>query len=160
MQASPPAFHPEYTTPGSSEYTYSSREFWTSGFFPGSLAVLYERERLYSRHDVLASRYSPHMLKLQHACRWWSDALHSQATRRDTHDLGFMIQPWAQVLWELDGDKRALASLVNAAYSLASRFDDKVGAIRSWDTCFTKRYTFADPTEDYLVIIDSMMSRC
>ncbi|KAK5171486.1 uncharacterized protein LTR77_004631 [Saxophila tyrrhenica] len=158
-QVSPPTSHPEYTAPGSSEYTYSSHEFWTSGFFPGSLAVLYQRRCLYSQHEVLANQHSPHVLKLQHACRWWSDALHSQAARRDTHDLGFMIQPWAQVLWELDGDRKALASLVAAAYSLASRFDDKVKAIRSWDTCFTKRYRFADPYQDFLVIVDSMMSK-
>lgn len=70
-----------------------------------------------------------------------------------------MIQPWAQVLWEMDGDRRALGSLVTAANALASRFDAKVGAIRSWDTCFTKRYHFDDPSQDFLVIIDSMMSK-
>ena len=69
-----------------------------------------------------------------------------------------MIQPWAQLLWQLDGDRRAFATMVTAARSLASRFDERVGAIRSWDTCFTNRYHFSDPSRDFLVIIDSMMS--
>jgi hypothetical protein len=30
--------------------------------------------------------------------------LHAQAHQRDTHDLGFVIQPWAQPTWELDRD--------------------------------------------------------
>lgn len=30
--------------------------------------------------------------------------------------------------------------------------------IRSWDTCFTKRYKFGNLDNDFLVIIDNMMS--
>lgn len=98
------------------------------------------------------------MLRLQYACRWWSSNLHQQASLRGTHDLGFLIQPWAQRGWELDGDRRCYESLVTAAYGLADRFDPEVACIRSWDTCFTKRYSFADPNKDFLVIIDNMMS--
>ncbi|KAI7217899.1 hypothetical protein KC333_g3942 [Hortaea werneckii] len=157
-ETSPPTSHPEYTVPGGDEYVFCSHEFWTSGFFPGSLAVLYERQRLWKNHSMLAGTRCPHPLVLQHAIRWWSDELHSQAARRDNHDLGFMIQPWAQPLWELDGDRRAFAAMVTAAHSLAGRFDERVGAIRSWDTCFTTRYRFNDINQDFLVIIDSMMN--
>lgn len=69
-----------------------------------------------------------------------------------------MIQPWAQIGWELDRDPECYATLITAADSLASRFDKKIGCIRSWDSCFTKRYHFDDPSKNYLVIIDNMMS--
>lgn len=70
-----------------------------------------------------------------------------------------MIQPWAQLGWELEADQSCRDSLVSAARGLASRFDPKVRCIRSWDVCFTKRYAFSDPEADFLVIIDNVMSR-
>ncbi|WPG99113.1 Hypothetical protein R9X50_00192300 [Acrodontium crateriforme] len=161
-QESPPSSIPEYTPPSGTEYVMSDVDFWTSGFFPGSLCLLYERQRRWphtcSVETCHNSTLQPSHLKLRHACHWWSENLHKQAARTDTHDLGFMIQPWARVLWQLDGDVRSRDSLIKAAYSLASRFDPTTNCIRSWDTCFTKRYSFADPSKDFLVIIDSMMN--
>lgn len=151
----PPILVPEYTEPQGTQYVYSDVSFWTSGFFPGCLYLLRERQ---SRWPARIMK-SPHPLKLQHAGRWWTANLHRQASRTDTHDLGFMIQPWAKIGWELDKDIECFNSLVTAANALASRFDPIVGCIRSWDTCFTKRYSFGDPSKDFLVIIDNMMSR-
>jgi hypothetical protein len=68
-----------------------------------------------------------------------------------------MIQPWAQTAWELDGDIRSFYGLVAAAHALASRFDPRVDAIRSWDRSRTKRYHFGDLNQDFLLIIDNMM---
>lgn len=163
MQKDPPTEYPEYTLPGGDTYVYSSFDFWTSGFFPGCLYLLDERREKWSRTMISSANGMPkstqlHPLKLRHACRWWSANLHSQAGRTDTHDLGFMIQPWAQLGWEMSHDIECYDSVVTAAYSLASRFDPRVGCIRSWDTCFTKRYNFDDPQKNFLVIIDNMMS--
>jgi hypothetical protein len=69
-----------------------------------------------------------------------------------------MIAPWAIKAWELHRDPQAYSSLVLAAHSLASRFDRRVQSLRSWDVCYTKRYTFTDPTKDFLVIIDNMLN--
>lgn len=69
-----------------------------------------------------------------------------------------MIQPWARKAWELDRDPKALASLITAAYSLASRFNEKIGSLRSWDICKTRRYNYEDLDKDFLVIIDNMLS--
>ncbi|EON65997.1 hypothetical protein W97_05240 [Coniosporium apollinis CBS 100218] len=158
----PPSEFPEYTQPQGTRYVNSPSDFWTSGFFPGSLYLLYERQRKWPNRCLTACSNSPssqpHPLTLQYACRWWSANLHGQASRSDTHDLGFLIQPWAQLGWELDQDKQCYNSLVSAAHALASRFNSRVGCIRSWDTCFTKRYAFGDPSKDYLVIIDNMMN--
>jgi hypothetical protein len=155
-QRSPPTRYPEYTKPGIAPYEYTSHDFWTSGFFPGSLYLVYERARRWNKRIPSLSKLS--LLKVRHACEWWTANLHSQASRTDTHDLGFMVMPWAQVGWELDGDRRCYQSMIAAAYALASRFDRRIGATRSWDTCVTKRYMFTDPRDAFLVIIDSMMS--
>ncbi|KAF2220423.1 Six-hairpin glycosidase-like protein [Elsinoe ampelina] len=153
-ETDPPQMMPEYTLPGEKTYTYSHASFWTSGFFGGSLSLLHERQR---RWPDRVPQHIPDNA-LRRACQWWTHALHAEASRTDSHDLGFMIQPWAQLGWKLDRDERCLASLVVAANALASRFNPTVGCIRSWDTCFTRRYAFADPRDDFLVIIDNMMN--
>src|SRR6266480_203875 len=77
---------------------------------------------------------------------------------KGTHDLSFMISPWARLTWELNGDRKAYQSLITAAQNLSTRFDPKIGCLRSWDTCVTKRYSFTDPERDFLVIIVSISS--
>lgn len=100
----------------------------------------------------------PHRLQLEHLCRWWTTNLHPNALKRDTHDLGFMIAPWAMRAWELQRDAAAYNSLAMAAHSLASRFNVTTQCLRSWDVCITDRYSFTDPSQDFLVIIDNMLN--
>ncbi|KAK9326546.1 Six-hairpin glycosidase-like protein [Lipomyces starkeyi] len=140
----PPSKMPEYTDPETKEYVYTSVDFWTSGFFPGSLYLLLERMRRFPK--TIPNNVPVHPLKLLHACKWWSENLHKQAARVDTHDLGFMIEPAMIKDYELTGDKRSLNTLITAARSLASRFNEK------------KRYSFSDPSKDFLVIIDNMLN--
>ncbi|KAJ5612069.1 Glycoside hydrolase family 88 protein [Penicillium lagena] len=77
-------------------------------------------------------------------------------TRTDTHDMGFIVMPSLQMDWELTGNKASLEAIVTAANSLASRFDSRVGAVRSWDRMQSHRYHVEDKDENFLVIIDSM----
>ncbi|KAL2851060.1 Six-hairpin glycosidase-like protein [Aspergillus pseudoustus] len=158
----PPALYPEYTGKDKS-YVYRALDFWTSGFFPGSLYLLLERQIRYPsfyNRDSASDNGNPlpHRLLLQHLCQWWSANLHQNAAKRDTHDVGFMIAPWAIKAWELHRDPKAYGSLVLAAHSLASRFDKRVQSLRSWDVCHTKRYSFTDNSKDFLVIIDNMLN--
>jgi hypothetical protein len=51
-----------------------------------------------------------------------------------------------------------LESIVTAASNLATRFDQRVCAIRSRDKAINKRYRHEDTEKDFLVIIDSMCS--
>lgn len=95
---------------------------------------------------------------MEHLCRWWTTNLHQNALRRDTHDLGFMIAPWAMRAWDLQHDTAAYNSLIMAAHSLASRFNVTTQCLRSWDVCITSRYSFTDPSQDFLVIIDNMLN--
>ena len=162
-KSNPPALYPEYTDERGN-YVYRTLDFWTSGFFPGSLYLLLERKIRLSQSPS-PSRYAgpdfeikPHRLQLEYLCRWWTANLHQNALKRDTHDLGFMIAPWAMKAWELHRDPVAFSSLVMAAHSLASRFNAKTGCLRSWDACITKRYKYTDPSLDFLVIIDNMLN--
>lgn len=58
----------------------------------------------------------------------------------------------------MTGNERSFKSIVTAAESLASRYDERVRAIRSWDKSFSKRYSITNMEENFLVIIDSMCS--
>lgn len=80
------------------------------------------------------------------------------SSRTDTHDMGFIVQPALQKDWELTGNPESLQSVINAAYALASRWDDRVKAIRSWDVAINDRYSITDMETNFLVIIDSMCS--
>lgn len=89
------------------------------------------------------------------ACKWWTENLHQNGHLKGTHDLGFMMEPWARRAWELDGDVRALASLKQAAQTLVARFSPTHGLLRSWDVCQTKKYDFRDTNSEFLVVIVS-----
>ncbi|KAL1598055.1 hypothetical protein SLS60_008543 [Paraconiothyrium brasiliense] len=65
--SSPPTLYPEYTMPGGTHYIYRKADFWTSGFFPGSLHLLLERRKKFSH--ILAeannSQGGPHLLSIK-----------------------------------------------------------------------------------------------
>ncbi len=61
--------------------------------------------------------------------------------------------------WELTGNAESLQAYVTAAESLASRYDENVGAIRSWDKAVSHSYEIIDKEKNFLVIIDSMCSK-
>ncbi|KAI8184731.1 Unsaturated chondroitin disaccharide hydrolase [Colletotrichum sp. SAR 10_75] len=86
----------------------------------------------------------------------WSEPLHETAKRTDTHDMSFMIQPSMRVRWEVAQDKQALNSIITAAKALYTRYNDTVGAMRSWDALTQHGVTITSLTNDFLVIIDSM----
>ncbi|KAG8629609.1 hypothetical protein KVT40_003474 [Elsinoe batatas] len=145
--------------PETGRYEYREADFWTCGFFPGCIYSLLERSAKWPAH--IARGRSPcsstdlyrHLLKLG---RHWSVAIQHMSSRTDTHDMGFIVQPALQTDWELTGDASCLQGVSNAAHALASRWDWRVGAIRSWDQAINYRYSFTDKETDFLVIIDSM----
>ena len=164
IQSSPPTLFPEYTKPGGTKYVYRESEFWTSGFFPGCIYLLLQRQRRYPQAFPSAPfsgiPQTPHPLQLQYACKWWTVNLYQNASLTTTHDLSFMISPWAHLAWELDHDVKAYETLITAAKTLATRYNMKIECLRSWDTCVTKRYSFTDPSLDFLVIIVGQHLAC
>lgn len=145
------------TGPNAGRYEEREASFWTCGFFPGCIYALLERSIKYPQAVSLPAALRPgiqeHLLKLG---RHYSVAIRDMSSRTDTHDMGFIVQPALQRDWELTGNKDSLACVVNAAEALASRYDERVKAIRSWDVAVNDRYSLTDMQENFLVIIDSM----
>lgn len=146
----PPQEYPEYSF---NRYSFRPVDYWTAGFFPGSVAAILERKEKYPHRFPLDQL---NQVKLEFAARWWAEGIVGQAPRTDTHDLGFTIQPAFQREYERSKSDKALDCLKTAAHALASRFSSSAGVIRSWDTAINKRYTFTDLDSDFIVIIDNM----
>jgi unsaturated chondroitin disaccharide hydrolase len=113
---------------------------WTSGFFAGSLWLMDEQTG-----DPVWRRRAER----------WTAGLESQKTRTDTHDLGFMIFDSFGWQYQLTNDPHARDVAVQAARSLATRFNPAVGAIKSWDVDPNDPQT---PGWRFPVIIDNLMN--
>ena len=120
------------------EIVTANIRWWTSGFFPGSLWLLYEHTG-----DGQLREYAEH----------FTSRLESLKDYRGTHDLGFMVFCSYGNGYRLTGNE-AYKNIINeASASLATRFNPTVGAIRSWNTGRKE-----NPELDYIVIIDNMMN--
>jgi Glycosyl Hydrolase Family 88 len=142
--------YPHVVLPGSEKYTVCPLQWWTSGFFPGSLWILYERS--VKRPLPIPS---DELLRIAKA---WSANLESEKLNTSTHDLGFMLMPSFQREYNLTGSPKAAEIIVEAARSLSTRFDEKVQCIRSWNSAETGDYKFFSTDRDFLVAIDNMMN--
>mgnify|MGYP000810925856 FL=1 len=106
---------------------------WVSGFFPGTLWLLYGETQ------------DPSWLW---RARRRTAALAGLSSYERTHDLGFMVFcSFGQQMQTLH-DRHSEEVIVEAAKSLVSRCDPRIGLIRSWD--------FGE--WNYPVIIDNMMN--
>ena len=106
---------------------------WTSGFFPGSLWYAYEL----TGNDTLkadAIQYT----NLLNPVRYY----------KGTHDLGFMINCSYGNAERLAPNDTIKAVMKETADNLSGRFNDSIGAIRSWDF----------GSWNFPVIIDNMMN--
>ncbi|KAF1734904.1 Unsaturated chondroitin disaccharide hydrolase [Beauveria bassiana] len=168
----PPQSFPEtcpQTGPQAGHYLYRDAEFWTCGFFPGSLYCLLERSVRYPHAFLTAADKSDDddgaaaadlrkrlRSELLAVCRRWAAPLHGMSSRRDTHDIGFIVEPALRRDFELTGNARSLDAIVHAAESLASRYSETTKAIRSWDRFVNNSNNYVDKDSEFLVIIDSM----
>jgi unsaturated chondroitin disaccharide hydrolase len=108
--------------------------WWVSGFFPGLLWYLYEHtgdEAIRQQADEFSGRVA------------------DQQYTNSNHDVGFMIFCSYGNGYRLTGDSDYLEVIRNAASSLSTRYNERVGAIRSWDWGNHWQYP---------VIIDNMMN--
>ncbi|MDR0413140.1 MAG: glycoside hydrolase family 88 protein [Dysgonamonadaceae bacterium] len=111
----------------------SGDDYWCSGFTAGTLWYLYE----YTRDD-----------RLKAAAEDLTRRVERQQYTTDNHDVGFMVGCSYGNAYRLTGCPEYRAAVVNAARSLATRFDPVRGVIRSWD----------HPQWHFPVIIDNMMN--
>jgi len=113
----------------------SKSVWWCSGFFGGSLWSLYE----FTKDD-----------KWKAAANRWTMAVSNEQYNTNTHDLGFMLYCPFGSGYRLTQNETYKSVLLKGAESLATRFDPKIGLIKSWNK-FQEKY-------DYPVIIDNMMN--
>ena len=125
---------PNSATADGSKLNFVGIKGWTSGFFSGTLWYLYELTG--------DSRWKAY-------ARIWNWQLEPLRTFTEHHDIGFMVGCSFGNGYRLTGDPEYAKIIVDAARSLCTRFNGKVGAIKSWDV--------PDP-QKYLVIIDNMMN--
>ncbi|MCR8561628.1 glycoside hydrolase family 88 protein [Mucilaginibacter sp. BJC16-A38] len=115
------------------KFITSNSSWWCSGFYSGTLLNIYEQN-----HDAALLADANRSL----------DSLAREQYNTHTHDLGFMMYASFGNAYRLNPKPAYKQILVNSAKSLSTRFNPKVGCIKSWD---------ARPS-DFLVIIDNMMN--
>jgi unsaturated chondroitin disaccharide hydrolase len=129
----PEGYLPRTSDPETGELVTSASGWWCSGFYPGSMWYLYE----YTGKD-----------EIMEVARQVNALVEKEKENKGTHDLGFMLYNSFGHGLRLTGDDSYKDILITGAYSLASRYNDKVGCIRSWD----------HGEWQFPVIIDNMMN--
>ncbi|MEO6524241.1 MAG: glycoside hydrolase family 88 protein [Mucilaginibacter sp.] len=124
---------PKNYVAGKDSLATTGSEWWCSGFYPGTLLYLYQQTKD-TKLLIEANRALDMLVKEQY--------------NKTTHDLGFMMYCSFGNAMTIAPKPAYREILINSAKSLASRFDPKVGCIKSWDS----------NKPEYLVIIDNMMN--
>ncbi len=113
----------------------SDYSWWCSGFFPGELWYLYENNPT-DQLRRYAEMYTARVEEAKHITY--------------SHDLGFMLYCSFGNGLRLTGNPAYRETLLTGANSLATRYNPRLGLIRSWD--------FNRDKWQYPVIIDNMMN--
>lgn len=108
---------------------------WTSGFFPGTLWQIYKLTG-----DV----------KYKEKAAVWNAFIEKEKFNGTTHDMGFKVYSSFGKGLVVENNEKYKKIIVKSAQTLITRFNSKIGAIRSWDH---SRELF-----DYPVIIDNMLN--
>jgi len=130
---------PRTTNPDGS-VKYTDVHDWTGGFFPGGLWYLYE--------------YTGDA-KWKAAAEQWTAALEEGKYNTVHHDVGFVMYCSYGNGLRLTNNPAYKDILIQSAESLCSRYDAKVGAIKSWNP---KMSWDKKTMWKYPVIIDNMMN--
>jgi unsaturated chondroitin disaccharide hydrolase len=108
---------------------------WTSGFFAGNLWQLY-RLTGNEAYKNQAEKWTPFSKK--------------ESVNNNSHDVGFKVFCSFGEALKVENKPEYAAVIIKGAETLCTRFNARVGAIRSWD--------FNKEIWDYPVIIDNMMN--
>lgn len=128
------------TTNQKGQIQYVSIGDWTGGFWPGDLWYVYE----YNKEK-----------KWEDAAIKWTESLESNQYNTAHHDLGFMMYCSYGNAYRITKEEKYKAILIQSAKSLVSRYNPRVGCIKSWNS----RMSWDGKTLwTYPVIIDNMMN--
>ena len=108
---------------------------WTSGFYPGVLWYLYEKSGKHKWKELAGEL---------------TGGIEGEQYNGKTHDMGFKIFCSVGNGYRLTANTHYRDVIIQSAKTLATRFNPKVGCIRSWDHN-SHRW-------DFPVIIDNMLN--
>lgn len=108
---------------------------WCSGFFPGSLWLMYE----YTNDPFWKQKADKH-----------SRLIENEKFDKTSHDVGFKINCSFGRGYKITNNPEYRKVILQAAKTLSMRFDNRIGAIRSWD--------WNRENWEFPVIIDNMMN--
>ncbi|MEO6979430.1 MAG: glycoside hydrolase family 88 protein [Mucilaginibacter sp.] len=128
-----PGSFPKTYYPETGKLETSGSDWWCSGFYPGTLLLLYQQSG-----DKTLLAEADRVLGV----------LAKEQYNKNTHDLGFMMYCSFGNALKLNPKPGYKQVLVNSAKSLSTRFNPAVGCIKSWDS----------KKPEYIVIIDNMMN--
>ncbi len=111
-------------------------DHWVSGFFPGVLWMLYENSQCQNQ-------------QLRQWAEMYTQRVEPAKKVTNTHDLGFMLYCSFGQGYRLTGNQHYLDVIHEGTQSLLTRWNEKLGVIKSWDS--GRRW-------QYPVIIDNMMN--
>ena len=112
-----------------------TKKDWTSGFFPGVLWFAYElSDNEVWKNDAIK----------------FTELLESEKLNASNHDIGFKMMSSYGLAYKHTKNSAYKDILIQSARTLTTRFDEKVGCIRSWDHN-TDKWEFP-------VIIDNLMN--
>lgn len=126
--------YPWYLTNGVWRDSLVNDDDWISGFFPGSLWMIYEYTG-----DTNYSNWA----------KAWMPAITAEQFSTNTDDVGFMFNTSYGNGYRLTGDPQYKSVLLQAAQSLSNRFNTIVG-------CLADDQTLTPPP--FEVIMDTMMN--
>ena len=120
--------------------TYVGIEDWTGGFWPGALWYMFEyTNKPYWKEAAIK----------------WTETLENNQFNTKHHDIGFMMYNSYGQGYRLTHNEKYKDILIQSAKSLCTRYNEKVGAIKSWSD---KPSLDGKDTMHYPVIIDNMMN--
>ncbi len=108
---------------------------WTSGFFPGSLWQIYK---------LTGDE------KYKEKAKEWTALMENQKYNDKTHDMGFKIYCSFGEGLKVEDNQFYKDVIVESAKTLSTRFNKKVGSLRSWD--------FNSDIWEFPVIVDNMLN--
>jgi hypothetical protein len=128
------------STRADGNYDQRSATEWTSGLFAGTLWSMYE---------------ATHAAEWRQLAERWTNGLEANKNLTTSHDLGFMMFDSFGRGFLLTGNSHYRDVVMQSSRSLATRYNPRVGAIKSWDT---ERVTDGRQGWKYPVIVDNLMN--
>ena len=128
------AFPRSYTKATASTRGVPSKD-WTSGFFPGNLWQLFKL----TGNEAYSERAAE-----------WTSFIEKEKYNDGTHDMGFKVYCSFGEGFEVTGNEKYKDIIIESATTLGTRFNEKVGSLRSWD--------FNADEWEFPVIVDNMMN--